>query len=94
LACTDSVLRVWDVKSGQEINTLHGHNSEVYGVAFLRDGTRLASTGMDQTVKAWDPATGQTTLTLLAHSAAGRTVVFSPDGTRLASAGQDGVVRV
>jgi WD40 repeat protein/DNA-binding SARP family transcriptional activator len=56
------------------------------GVAFNPDGTRLASSGADNTVKVWDAATGE-----LVRSLSGEAgdiafdVAFSPDGRLLAA---------
>jgi WD40 repeat protein len=77
----------------QPVFTLRGHTEPVWGVAFSRDGQRLASVSSneDQTageVKLWDVVSGQELLTLR-H--AGREVSFSPDGLRLAVGNADGV---
>ena len=64
--------------------TLEGHASPVYSVAFSPDGSRLASGSDDQTVRVWNIATGQVEQTLEGHSATVWSVAFSPDGSRLA----------
>jgi WD40 repeat protein len=67
----------------------------VYGVAFSRDGTTLASAGADATVRLWSVASHrQLGAPLSGHTDAVLGVAFSPDGKTLASAGFDGTVRL
>jgi WD40 repeat protein/tetratricopeptide (TPR) repeat protein len=90
----DNTVKLWDARSGAEILTLRGHDSEVTSVAFSPDGTRLASGAWDNTVKLWDARTGAELLTLRGHSNWVRSVAFSPDGMRLASGTQDNTVKL
>jgi WD40 repeat protein len=46
-------VRIWDLGTGREVLTLREHAGCVYGVAFSRDGKRLASAGVDG-VRVWD----------------------------------------
>jgi WD40 repeat protein/tRNA A-37 threonylcarbamoyl transferase component Bud32 len=57
--CPNRTIQVWDVGSGQKLQTLQGHREEVWGTVFSPDGTRLVSAGADGLVKIWDAATGQ-----------------------------------
>jgi WD40 repeat protein len=65
----------------QECLDLTGHRMSVPGIAFSRDGSRLASVSIDQTMRVWDANTGklisQSNQLLLAE---GQTICFSPDG--------------
>ncbi|WP_435011978.1 WD40 repeat domain-containing serine/threonine protein kinase (plasmid) [Tundrisphaera lichenicola] len=90
----DGEVRVWDVATGRAILAILGHGNFVRGVAFLPDGSRIATGGMDRTVKLWDATTGEEVLNLRGHTAGVLGLAFSPDGRRLASAGADGTVRV
>jgi WD40 repeat protein/serine/threonine protein kinase len=47
-------VKIWDMLTGQEVCTLHGHNRSVFGVSFSPDGRRLATSSGDGTVKIWD----------------------------------------
>lgn len=71
-------------------HVLRGHTDDVYGIAFNRDGTTLASVSDDKTVKLWDVKTGkQTAVILNVHPPLCGSVSFSPDGKTLASYGSD-----
>ena len=83
----------WQRKLGSGHQTIKG-DTALSGVAFSRDGSRVAAAGSDYTVKVWDVATGQQTLTLRGHTGTVSGVAFSPVGTRLASAGGDGTVKL
>lgn len=50
----DTIVRIWDVRSGECIARLKGHGDSVYSVAFTSDGTGLVSGSLDRTLKWWD----------------------------------------
>nr|WP_249731943.1 TIR domain-containing protein [Roseococcus sp. SDR] len=90
----DGTLRIWDVRSGSRLLTLHGHLDWVLACAFAPDGTRLASAGSGGTLRIWDAHSGVALLTLRGNEGMARGCAFAPDGTRLASAGDDGTLRI
>jgi len=51
-------LRVWDVASGQALQVLEGHASEVNAVAVL-DSRRVVSGSVDMSLRVWDVESGQ-----------------------------------
>jgi hypothetical protein len=81
-------------KWGACLQTLEGHSSEVFSVAFSHDSARLASASYDRTVKIWDASSGECLQTLEGHSDSVRSVTFSHDSTRLASASDDRTVKI
>jgi WD40 repeat protein len=89
-ADTDKVLRLWDVKTCQQVRVLKGHTEMASGLAFSPDGRLLASGSGDNTLRLWDITTGNLLYKVdpvdpaAKNSAAVSYLTFSPDGTLLA----------
>jgi eukaryotic-like serine/threonine-protein kinase len=90
----DNTIKIWDVQTGQELQTLRGHSGEVYTLAFSADGRWVASGGEDSTVKVWDSHTGKVVRSFRGHTGLVSSVAFSPDGRRLVSGSRDFTVKV
>lgn len=83
----DPVIRLLDVASGNEVQSLAGHTDSITGVAFSPDGRLLASSAQegDNTVRLWDLETGEPVEIIEVNSLNGIfSVAFSPDGKWLA----------
>jgi WD40 repeat protein len=63
---SDGTLRMWDVESGQILQTLEGHSAAVRAVAVL-DSRRVVSGSADGTLRVWDMERGQVLQTLIEH---------------------------
>jgi WD40 repeat protein len=90
-------IRIWDISTGKELDTLEGHTARVRGLAFNPDGTLLASGDDAGEIRIWDVSTGEELGILEGHTASvnlNLKLTFSPDGTLLASAGRDNTVRL
>ncbi len=81
-------IRIWDVSSGELLQSLSGHEKRVLSVAFSPDGRWLAAGLVDNydNVLIWDINSGKIAATLEGHESWVRSVAFSPDGRLLASA--------
>ena len=90
----DKAVKLWDVSTGKNINTLTGHTEFTRSVAFSPDGKKLASGSIDKTVKLWDISTGKNINTLTGHKDRVESIAFSPDGTKLASGAADETVKL
>ena len=48
----DTTIKLWDIRTGKEILTLHGHTSLIDSVALSPDGKAIASCSWDTTIRA------------------------------------------
>ncbi|MFI5458601.1 MAG: protein kinase [Isosphaerales bacterium] len=87
-------VQLWDAATGTAVRTLTDPGSQINAVAFLPDGSRIATACEDRTVKLWDTDTGQNVFVLRGHTASVLAVAFSPDGHKLASGSVDATVRI
>lgn len=74
--------------------TLCGHTSYVYSVAWSPDGQWLASGGGDNTIRIWYAHDGTLVRTFVGHTNRVMSVTWSPDGAQLASGSADKTVRI
>ncbi len=88
----DSAIQLWDMKTGELIQTLTEHNGAVNDLDFNPTSDRLASAG-DDGLKVWDIATGEAVFTRLSSTAV-RGVAFHPDGQQIVAAYADSTVRL
>ena len=94
----DGSIKLWDIASGKELNTLSGPTDMVTSIAFAPDGSMLAAGSKDGTVRLWKLGS-----TLPPRAFNGNTggiagevtsVTFSPDGKTLASGSRDGSIKL
>jgi WD40 repeat protein/tetratricopeptide (TPR) repeat protein/tRNA A-37 threonylcarbamoyl transferase component Bud32 len=90
----ESTVRLWDVKSDQEVVTLRAVPSAFHDIAFGPRGALLATAGADGSVRLYDAASTRLKATFPRHTTRATAVAFSPDGKRLASGGFDQTVKV
>ena len=93
-ASEDGSLRLWDVRTQDEIRRFTGQQDGLTSVAFSSDGKWLAAGAIDWTLRLWEVDTGRLISTLEGHEAAIWSVAFSPDGETIASASEDRTVRL
>jgi WD40 repeat protein len=90
----NNLVKVWDVQTGDVLQSLPGHRGDVFTVAFSHDGRWIASGGKDSTVKVWDSRTGKLVHSFRGHTSLVSSLAFSMDGKRLCSGSRDKTVKV
>ena len=83
----DLTVRLWDVRTGREMQTLTGHRNWINSVSFSPDGRMLASASSDDTIRLWDVGTGREMQKFTGHTHWRIRASFGPDGQTLASSG-------
>jgi WD40 repeat protein len=86
--------RIWDARSGAEIATMQGHESNVSTAVFSPDGARMVTASEDKTARIWDTRSGAEIAVLQGHESEVATAEFSPDGTRVLTTSGDSTARV
>lgn len=92
-ASYDGRVRLWDLKTKEQLWIQQGRQSDITGAAFSPDGKFIATSSWDDSVNLWDAATGERLRILLLESGVD-SVAFSPDGDLLAAANDRGVIQL
>jgi len=90
----DRTIKLWDLKRGECLQTLWGHQGCVQSLAVSPDGSLLASGSHDHTIKFWEWRSGECLQTLEGHMHRVKSVAFSPQGLLLASGSDDHTVKL
>jgi WD40 repeat protein/uncharacterized caspase-like protein len=90
----DDSARLWDAKTGAQVQLLKGHSGDVRGVAYSPIRDQVATAGRDGTVRIWDTDTGLEIECLEVQQGGIRSVLYSSDGRWLLTGGDDGAARV
>ena len=92
----DGTVRLWDTSTWKQMDTLK-HGTNVYSLAFSRDGSRLAGACADNKIRLWDVANREgasEVAELQGHTDYVHSIAFSYDGTRLVSGSGDNTIRI
>ncbi len=84
---SDQTVRLWDVFTGEEINTFSPQAGEVGEVPFSPDGRYLLVGGTDHTARLLDIISGDTVQVFSGHGGSVDSVSFSPDGRFIITSG-------
>lgn len=90
----DRTIRLWNRRTGEMIDALTEHASQVNAIAISADGQRLVSVGNDCLIKVWDVPSRQAIKTLKGHTNSIWAIAISPNGQLCVSASEDRTIRV
>lgn len=93
-ASDDTTLKVWDLKTYEELHTLIGHTGGVTSVIVMPDGCRAISASRDSTIKVWDLTSGTEMSTFRGHKLGVNALSITPNGETLVSASWDKTLKV
>jgi len=82
---SDSMIRMWDARTGKEIWRQEADIFPVTAVAFSPKGDVVASGQSDESIRLWDAATGAPLRRIECPTDTVNALAFSPDGRYLAS---------
>lgn len=85
----ENTIKVWDVASGNLMQTFAGHTDWVYGILISPDGKYLLSGSLDNTIKKWGLTTGKIVQTIEAHKNGITWLASSADGKYFISSSLD-----
>ena len=86
-------ISIWDVNTGELLQVLQGHSSDVFSLAWSPDSLNLASGSKGGTIRLWNTATGEQ-YQEFSYFDSEILVAWSPDNKTLASGSSDGIVRL
>ena len=92
-ASQDSTLKLWDLRTGRELQAFTGHSGMVEKAAVTPDGKVLVSAANDGTVRLWDIDTGRELRNLRGRSPVW-SLALSPEGQTIAAGSYDGMIRL
>ncbi len=87
-------VRLWDLRTGQEVRRLPDHRQQVQTVAFSPDGSKVLSGGKDSVLRLSDAVTGREIRCFAGHKAGVVRAAFSPDGQRILAGDWEGGLRL
>ena len=85
----DKTIKIWDIKTGESLNTFNGHNGFITSVIITPDGKYIISGSTDKTIKIWDFKTGESLSTFRGHNDRVSSITITTDGKYLVSGSSD-----
>uniref|UniRef100_A0A665VTM6 Guanine nucleotide binding protein (G protein), beta 5b n=1 Tax=Echeneis naucrates TaxID=173247 RepID=A0A665VTM6_ECHNA len=91
----DGTCALWDVESGQLLQSFHGHSADVLSldIAPSETGNTFVSGGSDKRANVWDMRSGQNIQSFESHESDINCVKYYPSGDAFASASDDATCR-
>ncbi len=94
-AADDKLIKMWDVNTGIDFRTFHGHNSGVNCIEITRDGKTLISGDKEGKIITWDLQGDPSPVKMIdAHTDEVNTIKLLPDQAGFVSGGSDMLLKV
>lgn len=90
----DRTLKLWNLSTGELVQTFYGHTKAVTAAAFSISGKYILSGSGDETVRLWEVSSGRCLRSIAGHWAEVTSVCFAPNGLLIASASEDKTIKV
>jgi WD40 repeat protein len=87
-------VRIWEARTGEELNQLSGHSGAVQSVDWSPDGLQIVSAGEDHSARIWDASTGEQVGQVEGHEGTIWSAAWSPDGSQILTASSDKTARI
>ena len=93
-AAADGTLSLFDLDSGELVETCRAHTEAINHAVFSPDGGKIATASADKTAKVLQVQTLECELTISGHKGQVLCAKFSPDGRQLATASRELTCRI
>jgi len=94
-ASGDSSCLLWDIQSGEILQTFSDHKGDVMSLSICPSNSNLFVSGsVDTTARIWDVRSGKNVQTHVGHESDINTVDFFPDGNAFGTGSDDSTCRV
>jgi serine/threonine protein kinase len=90
----DDTIRIWNLQSGELLNTITGHTKVINCLAISPDGQTLVSGSDDHSIRFWNLPSGKAGRILREHTRDVTSVAISSNGEFLISGSEDRTVRL
>ncbi|WP_197441594.1 serine/threonine-protein kinase [Thalassoglobus neptunius] len=79
----DRTLKIWDLSTGSQIQSIVAHTDFIDSVEYLQDGKSIATAGHDGRVRVWHAETGQPMGAIVRELGDIHKIRFTPDGKKM-----------
>ncbi|XP_077997560.1 NACHT domain- and WD repeat-containing protein 1-like [Glandiceps talaboti] len=93
-ASADKIVRVWNIHTGEAINTFEGHEREITCLAISKDNRYLISACKQPTMRKWDLETGKGFPVWDSSNKGVKCLQTTPDSLTVVSGHDDGTVKL
>ncbi|MCT7956711.1 WD40 repeat domain-containing protein [Laspinema palackyanum] len=90
----DRAVNIWDIKSGDRLQSLQNHRRWIEDLAVTPDQTLAISASADNTLVVWNIESGKKLHILEGHTGPVNSLTLTPDGTQAISGSGDGTVKI